>query len=324
MAQRVTLFTHGSMFRDGDIERDFAGVVERSETRLTDVNSAEAIKPLVRDATVIVHRNCPITREVMLAAPRLRGIVHTGVGVDLIDVPAATELGIVVANAPGNSVAVAEATMLLILALSKRFTFWLRLAKEEREVDIGEVGFEVDGKTLGLVGLGRIGRLVAVRARAHGMNVLACDPYVTSSDLAQLVSLEELLRRSDLVSLHSVLNPATRGMIGARELALMKPSAYLINTSRGGVVDEVALIEALRAGSIAGAALDVFEVEPPRRDNPLLAMDNVICTPHALPRTLESVWRNLRMVHEGAVALLDGRLPEYTVNRDVKPRFLST
>lgn len=322
MARAVALFTHGRVYTPEVLQREFAGLLRRAEARLTNANTAQAIISEMADVDVLIHRGCPITREVLEAAPKLRGIVHTGVGVDLIDVQAATDLGIVVANAPGNSVAVAEATLLFILALSKRFRFWLRVAQEEQRVDITEVGFEVDGKTLGLVGLGRIGRLVAVRAKAFGMKILAYDPYVPRSDLAEMVSLDDLLRRSDMVSLHPVLDPRSRHMIGERELALMKPTAYLINTSRGGVVDEAALIEALRGGRIAGAGLDVFEVEPPTRDNPLMSMDNVVCTPHALPRTAESIRRIIQIVDDGAVAILDGRMPENLVDRDVKPRWM--
>jgi D-3-phosphoglycerate dehydrogenase len=135
--------------------------------------------------------------------------------------------------------------------------------------------------------------------------------------LAEMVPLEELLRRSDFVSLHPVLTPETHHMIGAEQLALMKNTAYLVNTSRGGVVDEAALTRALREGRIAGAGLDVFETEPPDPENPLLAMPNVIATPHALPRTAESLRRCAEMTQESVIDLLDGRLPRYTVNRGV-------
>ena len=136
------------------------------------------------------------------------------------------------------------------------------------------------------------------------------------------MSFEELLRRSDFVSLHPVLTPETRHMMGAEQFAMMKPTAMLINTSRGGVVDEVALVEALRSGTIAGAGLDVFEVEPPVLDNPLLQMPNVIGTPHALPRTTESMARCAEMTQESVLLLLEGQLPQYTVNKNVRWRAL--
>jgi phosphoglycerate dehydrogenase-like enzyme len=183
-------------------------------------------------------------------------------------------------------------------------------------------GMELHGKTIGVVGLGRIGRLVAGLARAFGMRVLAHDPYVTSSDLAELTTLEQVLREADFVSLHPVLTPETFHLINAERLALMKPSAYLINTSRGGVIDEPALIEALRNKQIAGAGLDVFETEPPAVDNPLLKMANVIGTPHGLGHAEESLQRCAGMTEENVLALIDGRLPPYLVNPKVQWRLL--
>jgi phosphoglycerate dehydrogenase-like enzyme len=156
------------------------------------------------------------------------------------------------------------------------------------------------------------------------MRVLAYDPYVTSSDLAELLPLEEVLRQSDFVSLHPVLTPETAHLMDARRLALMKPTAFLINTSRGGVIDEPALIEALRQGKLAGAGLDVFETEPPRTDNPLLQMDNVIGTPHGLSHADESVRRCASMTEENVLAIVDGRLPPYIVNPKVQWRVLQT
>jgi phosphoglycerate dehydrogenase-like enzyme len=183
-------------------------------------------------------------------------------------------------------------------------------------------GMELHGKTLGLVGLGRIGRITAGLGRAFGMRVLAYDPFVSSSDVAQVVSLDDVLRESDFVSLHPVLTPDTFHLINAERLALMKPTAFLINTSRGGVIDEPALIEALQQGRLAGAGLDVFETEPPRIDNPLLHMDNVIGTPHGLSHAEESVQRCAEMTQENVLSIVDGRLPPYIVNPTVRWRLL--
>src|SRR6202011_1691465 len=158
--------------------------------------------------------------------------------------------------------------------------------------------------------------------RAFGMRVLAYDPYVETSDLAELVSLEDLLRVSDFVSLHPVLTPETFHLLDAARLALMKPTAFLINTSRGGVIDEPALIAALQHQRLAGAGLDVFETEPPQMDNPLLHMDNVIGTPHGLSHSDESVRRCASMTEDNVLAIVDGRLPPYHVNRDVRWRVL--
>jgi D-3-phosphoglycerate dehydrogenase / 2-oxoglutarate reductase len=183
---------------------------------------------------------------------------------------------------------------------------------------------ELYGKTIGIVGLGRIGRLVAGLARAFGMRVLAYDPYVSSSDVAELTTLERVLGEADFVSLHPVLTPETFHLIDAERLAQMRPTAYLINTSRGGVVDESALIEALRNQQIAGAGLDVFETEPPELDNPLLKMDNVIGTPHGLGHADESLLRCAAMTVDNVLALIDGRLPPHLVNPKVQWRVLQT
>jgi phosphoglycerate dehydrogenase-like enzyme len=181
---------------------------------------------------------------------------------------------------------------------------------------------ELSGKTLGIVGLGRIGKLTAGFARAFGMTVLAYDPYVDASDVATLVPLEEVLKHSDFVSLHPVLTQETFHLINAPRLAAMKPTAYLINTSRGGVVDEPALIDALQRGKLAGAGLDVFETEPPRTDNPLLHMDNVIGTPHGLSHADESVRRCANMTEDNVLAIINGQLPPYLVNKTVRWRAL--
>ena len=149
------------------------------------------------------------------------------------------------------------------------------------------------------------------------MRVLAYDPYVQTSDIAELVSLEDVLRQSDFVSLHPVLTPETQHLIDAPRLALMKPTAYLINTSRGGVIDEAALIAALQNGRLAGAGLDVFETEPPHTDNPLLKMDNVIGTPHGLSHSDESLRRCASMTEDNVLAIIDGQLPPFIVNPQV-------
>ena len=226
------------------------------------------------------------------------------------------------ANSPGNSVTVAESALLLMLALAKQMPMWIDAARAGSEPTSAMRGMELHGKTLGLVALGRIGRLTAGLGRAFGMRVLAYDPYVETSDLAELVSLDDLLRQSDFVSLHPVLTPETFHLINAPRLALMKPTAYLINTSRGGVIDELALIEALRQGRPAGAGLDVFETEPPAVDNPLLSMDNVIGTPHGLSHADESLRRCAAMTEENVLAIVEGRMPPYLVNRQVRWRVL--
>ena len=320
MSKPVVLLTWGSFYTPGWIEKHWSGILERCEVRRTDVKSGSEWLAQVADADVLIVRRWDVDREALEAGKRLRAVVTVGVGVEKVDVAAATELGIVVANSPGNQVSVAEATLLLMLAVSKRMSTWIEAARTGRQPDAGTRGIELHGKTVGIVGLGRIGKRVAALSRAFGMEVLAYDPYVPTSDVAEHVSLDELLGRSDFVSLHVVLTPETRHIVGARELALMKPGAYLINTSRGGAVDEAALIEALRDGQLAGAGLDVFEVEPPALDNPLLAMPNVVATPHALPRSDEAFEICAAMTEESVIASTEGRMPPYAVNPDVRWR----
>jgi D-3-phosphoglycerate dehydrogenase len=234
---------------------------------------------------LVVRSATKVTAEVIEAGARLRVIGRAGTGVDNIDVNAATRRGIVVVNAPAsNNVAVAELTIGLLIGLARSIPqahLSLQSGKWERNKF---VGWEVRGKTLGLVGLGRIGSEVAVRARAMAMHVLAYDPVVSFDRAAQLgvelVTMEELLQRSDVVSLHVPLIESTRQLFDTTRIAQMKRGAYLINASRGGVVDEQALLAAIDAGHLAGAALDVFSQEPPPADAPIIHHPKIITVPH--------------------------------------------
>jgi D-3-phosphoglycerate dehydrogenase len=322
MARPIVVFNCARNYEPGSLEQDMPRLVERCEVRLTEAKDGPELAEVLADADVLVARRDYVGRKTLDVSNHLRGIVTPGVGVEKVDVAGATELGIVVANSPGNSVTVAESALLLMLALAKQMPLWIAAARAGSEPTSGMRGMELHGKTLGLVGLGRIGRITAGLGRAFGMRVLACDPYVSSSDVAQVVSLEDVLRDSDFVSLHPVLTPETHHLINAARLALMKPTAFLINTSRGGVIDESALIEALRQGRLAGAGLDVFEVEPPLIDNPLLHMDNVIGTPHGLSHADESIRRCAEMTEENVLAIVDGRVPPYIVNPKVRWRLL--
>ena len=246
---------------------------------------AEAEGLIVRSAT-------RVTRELLEQARRLRVIGRAGVGVDNLDVEAATRRGILVMNTPGgNAVSVAEHALALMLALARSVPQSNAALHAGRWEKSGTKGIELRGKTLGLVGLGRVGTEVARRARALEMKVLAHDPYVSPDAVheaeAELVPLEELLARSDFVSLHAALSPTTERLINAETLGRMKPGTRLINTARGELVDEEALAEALRSGRLAGAALDVFAEEPPR-GSPLLELPNVIATPHVAGSTAEA------------------------------------
>jgi len=320
MARPVVLLMGADYYQPGWIEEHWPLLVERCDVRLARAEEGPERLAEIATADVLVPRRREVDRVALVAAERLRGIVTPGVGVEKVDVAAATELGIVVANSPGNSITVAESTILLALALAKDLSGWIDVARAGGAPTSSMHGMELHGKTLGLVGFGRIGQRTAGLARAFGMAVLAYDPHVEPSELAEGVSLEALLRRSDFVSLHPILTAETHHLIGAEQLALMKPTAYLINTSRGGVIDEPALIEALREGRIAGAGLDVFETEPPALDNPLLRMPNVIATPHGLSHAAESFRRCAEMAQQSVLALVEGRRPEYTVNRGVRWR----
>jgi phosphoglycerate dehydrogenase-like enzyme len=320
MSRPIVVFNCARNYPPGSLESDMPRLMQTCEVRLTEAKDGPDLARELADAQVLVARRDYVGRATLELARGLRAVVTPGVGVEKVDVAAATELGIVVANSPGNSITMAEATLLLMLALCKQLPAWIDKARSGTEPTLGMRGMELHGKTLGIVGLGRIGGLVANLARAFGMRVLAYDPYVASSDVAQLVSLEVVLAESDFVSLHPVLTPETTHLINAARLALMKPTAYLINTSRGGVIDEPALIDALRNQRLAGAGLDVFETEPPALDNPLLHMDNVIGTPHGLGHADESLRRCAAMTEANVLALIDGRLPPYIVNPHVQWR----
>jgi phosphoglycerate dehydrogenase-like enzyme len=265
----------------------------------------------------------PYTERVLAANPQLRVIARVGVGYDAVDLAAATRHNVAVTFAPGtNQGSVSEHAFSLMLALARR------IVSQHIGTAAGQwprgTTVPLRGQILGLAGLGRIGRAMTSRALAFEMKVIAHDPFADRSWAAnngvELVSFEELLARSDYVSLHMPSIPATKQIINARTLALMKPTAYLINTARGQVVDEVALADALRKKKIAGAGLDVFEEEPPTADNPLLKLDNVVLTPHAAGTDYRSRDDMAHSAAEAIVSLSRSEWPaEKVVNPEVKP-----
>lgn len=269
----------------------------------------------LREAHALVVRSeTKVTRELLEAAPELKVVARAGIGVDNIDVEAATWRGIAVLNAPsGNTVSAAEHAIGLLLALVRRIP-WADRSMRSGEWDRQRFqGIELRGKTLGIVGLGRIGAHVATLARGFGMRLLAHDPHITEARArelgAELVSLEELLTRADVVTLHLPLTPETRNLLNAERLALMKPGAVLINAARGGLVDEGALLEALEKGKLAGAALDVFETEPLPADSPLRRAERLILTPHLAGSTIEAQERvGIEICRAVREALLHGDL----------------
>jgi len=242
---------------------------------------------------LVVRSETKVTAEVMKSAERLRVVGRAGVGVDNIDVQAATNRGIVVMNAPdGNTITTAEHTIALLVSLARNVAqanSSVKAANWERKKFIGA---ELRGKTLGIIGLGRIGRAVATRANGLGMKIVAHDPFISAEPARdfeiETTTLEEVLSRADFLTIHTPLTPETRGLIDAAAIQKMKQGARIINCARGGLVDETALYDAIKSGKIAGAALDVFEKEPPPADHPLLQLDEVIATPHLGASTTEA------------------------------------
>ena len=279
----------------------------------------------VAEADGILVRSSYITREVFEAAPNLKVLGRHGVGLDYIDLQAATEMGIPVVNAPGsNTLAVAEHAIMFMLTLSKRAFEGDKCVRENKFLD-GRYKLsllELADKTLGLVGFGRIGQAITKRCLAFDMDVIAYDPYIDQSvadkyGVKLVDSVNEILEKSDFISLHAPATPENHHMINSEALAKMKDSAFLINTARGALVDEDALCEGLQQGKIAGAALDVFAAEIPDANNPLLQLPNVVLSPHNAALTEESTIRMSRMSSEGVLDVLRGEKPKYLANPEV-------
>lgn len=283
----------------------------------------EQLIELLRDSdAAIVSTRERITRRVLEACPRLKIVAKATIGIEGIDLDAATDLGILVVNspAPENYLGVAEATVGLILALVKRLPANQRTVRENAWKTPDILGAMLAGKTVGIVGLGRIGMNVARRLNGWDVELLATDPYVEPASAysvgVRLAGLEALIRASDVLTLHVPLTPETGHMIGEEQLRAMKPSAYLINTSRGGVVDERALVRAIEEGSIAGTALDVFENEPLPLEHPLrrLPTERVILTPHSIGNNLALRETGTRMAIGAVLHALRGEFPLHVKN----------
>ena len=266
----------------------------------------------------VISRKGRITRRhIEESRGRLKIIARTGVGVDVsrVDLDAAREHQVWVTNMPGvNAAAVAELAFGQMIALARHGAAADSAVKGQRWADGPRFqGTELAGKTLGIVGMGNIGTRVALRGRAFEMVLLVCDPYIPASHVTALggrwVGMDELFRESDYVTLHCPLNAETHHLVGEKQLALMKRSAFLVNLARGGVVDEEALVASLRDKRIAGAAIDVMEQEPPRSDHPLLRLDNVLLTPHIGGSTREAQSRGEWGAAEEVVRVLSGERP---------------
>lgn len=279
-----------------------------------------------KDAVGLINQYAPIGRKVMESLPNLKVIARYGVGVNTIDIPAATELGICVANVPDYCMdEVSDHAMALLMACARKVVLM------NNEVKKGNWDFKVSipiyrfrGQNLGLISFGKIAQALAKKARVFGLNLLVFDPYIPESVVkqydAKLVSLEELLKESDYISVHAPLTKETKHLISEKELQMMKKSAFIINTGRGPVIDEKALIKALQEGWIAGAGLDVLEVEPAASDNPLLKMDNVVVTPHAAWYSEQAEVELRTKTAKGVAEVLQGYFPKYLVNKDVREK----
>lgn len=298
---------------------------DRFEVRVAPDPSVETVKREIKGVEGVIVRTAPFTREIIAAADSLKVIARHGVGVDNIDLRAATERGILVLNTPdANAVSVAEHTLTAIGALAKRVLPMDRATRQgDWEARNEYKAVDLDGKVLGLIGMGRIGSMVARKAAAaFNMEVIAYDPYVRPEVAAKngvvlYEDLDRIFREADVISIHTPLTAETRGLVNGARLALMKSSAFLVNFSRGGVVDEEALYRALKDGVIAGAALDVFEEEPPSRNHPLFELDNVLLSPHSAALTEECVVRMATGAARGVVDVLTGKRPQFVVNTEV-------
>jgi len=296
-----------------DILRNFAQVDVK-----TKLKPEELIAIIGNYDALIVRSQTQVSAEVIESGKKLKVIGRAGVGIDNIDVDAASRRGITVVNAPtGNTVSAAEHTIALMLALARH----IPEANSQLKSGLWQrgklVGTELRNKTLGIIGLGNVGSEVAKRAQAFEMRVIAHDPFV-STNYAQthkvnLVSLDQLVRESDFITLHLPLTLSTKNLIGAKELAIFKPTARIINTARGGLIDEQALVKAIEDGKIAGAAFDVFSTEPVT-DSPLLKCDKIIVTPHLGASTIEAQTNVAKDIAEQVIAVLQGQFSSYAVN----------
>jgi D-3-phosphoglycerate dehydrogenase len=286
-----------------------------------DFSTAEQLIPHVQDADALIVQWAKIDQQVIDSLHRCKVISRYGVGVDMVDLQAAGARGIPVANVPDFCVdEVSTHTLAFLLMLNRH------LLAHHEHVKAGHWGGapggapgRLDGQTFGVVGLGNIGQAVVRKASGFGLKILGFDPYISSAQAAQLgvemVAWDALLRRSDYVTLHCPLTEETRHLVGAPQFALMKPTAYLINLSRGPVVDQVALYDALVNNRIAGAALDVLEQEPPAAGEAILSLDNVIFTPHTSSWSIQSSEQLRRQAAQNVVVALRGETPYSVVNR---------
>jgi len=304
--------------------------------RLENESAEETYAPIIRDAHAYqigaardeLAPHFHVDANLLRRAPNLLIVSSNGAGFDPVDVDACTEAGVLVVNqSGGNAHSVAEHALGMLLTLSKRIIEADRALRRERDVNRNALmGMEAQGRTVGIVGIGNVGRRIAELCKGLlGMKVLAYDPYLSASEIVgrggEKVELDELLRRSDYVSINCPLTKESRGMIGAREFSLMQPQAYFITTARGFIHDEAALLDALRDKRIAGAGLDVWSKEPPPPEHPLLQFDNVLASPHTAGVTKEARQNMGRIAAEQMLDALDGKRPPRLINPEAWPAY---
>ena len=330
--ERAVIAVIGPLFDPGTAEgREGRQRLERAGATLVEARGPgedDIIASCANADIVMVLAQVPFTERVLSSLPRLAFLMQCTVGYDKVDLAAATRRGIGVANSPFFCLEeVSDHAAMLLLACARKLSHqnyamqrhgWSRPAAVEQ---MGPI-YRIRGKTLGFVAFGKIARLTAEKMAGFGMTYLAHDPYLTPADVrrwnVELVPLDELCRRSDFVSMHALLNESTRGMFGEAQFRAMKPTAYFVNTSRGGTVDEPALARALREGWIAGAGLDVLDREPPDPANPLLGVPNALLTPHTAGQSEDSMADDRRQSVDTVLTFLEGRWPDTLVNPAVK------
>ncbi|MGZ8758362.1 MAG: hydroxyacid dehydrogenase [Aeromicrobium sp.] len=306
----------------GDIGLDVLEEAPNVSWEFLPTSNSPLLAADIRHYDALVVLSPKVTAETLVGADRLRIVARFGVGIDNVDLDACTRAGVMVTITPdGVRRPVAVAAMAFLLGLAHRIRSKDRITREGLwDTRLDYQGFGLVGRTLGIVGFGNIGREIARLAQPFDLRVIAHDPFVTSIDSGlgvELVDLEGLLRRSDFVCLSCPLTEQTRHLIDATGLSMMKPTAFLINVARGPVVDEPALVDALHRRTIMGAALDVFEDEPPSIDNPLFALDSVILAPHSAAWTDEVFRDNGKAACAGILMLMNHETPAHVVNRDV-------
>jgi len=318
----ITDCDHGSIKEEKE-EFDRIG----AELVLAQAREEEDLIRVCKEADGLINQYASLTKRVFENLPKCKVVARYGVGIDSIDLKAATELGIIVANVPGYCIdEVSDHTIALILSLVRKTSFFNQKVKSNMwDFRLGIPIHRIRGKTMGLIGCGKIGLEVAKKTSVFGVRVIAFDPYIERApDGIELTSLDNVLKGSDVISIHCPLNDSTRHLIGERAFKKMEKKPLLINTSRGPIVDEKPLIRALEQGLISGAGLDVLETEPPDSNNPMLKMENVILSPHVSFYSEESISELKRRTAKNVLAVLMGKWPGSVVNRGVMGKTRAT